>query len=232
MLVNLALLAGSYLYGALPFTVALARMSGLDLSQEKDLHIALWHRASKKRAFLAVFVDFIKGVIPVLVGFGFGLPSEVVAFSGVAAIAGQMWPPPRGSHGEKGNSVGAGVVITLALVYQAYFTLFALVFFAGGAVMRYITLRSDQESIRSPRHPLALALPVGMLLGFVAAPVASWWSGQPQGMTLGLLALLIIILVRRLTAELKADLEAGGGMAMILVRRLVFDQSFAGGIEE
>jgi glycerol-3-phosphate acyltransferase PlsY len=106
MSANIVLIVGGYLFGSLPFTAALARVSGLDLSQEKDLHIVLWHKVSKRRASLAGFVDFIKGSIPVLAGFGFNLSTAVVAFSGVAAVVGQMWPPFRNFHGEKGNSTG------------------------------------------------------------------------------------------------------------------------------
>jgi len=72
-----------------------------------------------------------------LIGFGFGLSDTVVAFSGVVTTAGQMWPPFHGCHGEKGNSTGVGVLITLALLYKAYITLLSLVPFAAGAALAY-----------------------------------------------------------------------------------------------
>jgi hypothetical protein len=43
MLANIGLIGGSYLFGALPSIAALARTSGLDVSQERDLHSALWY---------------------------------------------------------------------------------------------------------------------------------------------------------------------------------------------
>jgi glycerol-3-phosphate acyltransferase PlsY len=222
MLVNVAFIAGSYLFGTLPFTATLAEASGLDLSQERDLHIALQRKVGKVRASLASFVDFIKGSIPLLIGFGFNLPITVVVLSGVAAVAGQMWPPFRNCHGEKGNSTGTAVIITLALIYEAYIILICLTFFAVGSGLRLITYRRFPE----PTHPVALALPVGMFLGFAAALIASWCSGQPKSITLGLLALFIIIVARRLTAYLKADLKTDSSVARILVNRLFFDQSF------
>jgi len=120
MLAEIVLIGGGYLFGSLPFSVALARLSGLDISQEEDLHIALWHQAGKKAAILAGAVDFFKGVIVILIGFGLGISSIAVAFSGVTTVVGQMWPPPYGGHGEKGNAPGVAVVMTLSLVYGAY----------------------------------------------------------------------------------------------------------------
>jgi len=225
MLANIVLIVGGYLFGSLPFTAALARVSGLDLSQEKDLHIVLWHKISKGRASLAAFVDFIKGSIPVLAGFGFNLSIAVVAFSGVAVVVGQMWPPFRNFHGERGNSTGVGVIITLALIYEAYFTLLSLIFFATGAALRYYSLTSRQVRFHKPTHPLALALPAGMFVGFATAPIASWCSREPKDITLSLLALFIIIAMRRLTAGLKADLKTSNNITRVLVSRLIFDQS-------
>jgi len=222
MLVAIAFIGGSYLFGTLPFTAALARMSGVDVSRERDLHLALQRKASNVLASLASFVDAIKGGIPILIEFGFGLPSAVVASSGVAAVAGQMWPPFRNCHGEKGNSIGAAVIITLALIYESYFTLISLIPFAIGFGLRYIGYRQ----LREPTHPMVLALPIGMLLGFAVAPAASWSSGQAKNITLGLLALFTIITVRRLTAYLKEDLKIGSSTTSILLNRLLFDRSF------
>jgi glycerol-3-phosphate acyltransferase PlsY len=225
MLANIVLIAGGYLLGSLPFTAALARASGLHLSEEKDLHIVLWHKVSKWRASLAALVDFIKGSITVLAGFSFGLSMGVVAFAGVAAVVGQMWPAIRNLHGEKGNSTGAGVIITLALLYETYFTLLSLIFFATGAALRYYTLTSRQAKFHEATHPLALALPVGMLAGFAAAPIAAWCSREPRDITFSLFALLTVIVVRRLTAGLKADLKTGSCITKTLVNRFLFDQS-------
>ncbi len=63
-----------------------------------------------------------------------------------------------------------------------------------------------------------------MFVGFAVAPIASWCSGQPQSITLGLLALFIIIVVRRVTCNLKGDVEGGGNIVRILANRFLFDQ--------
>ena len=142
------------------------------MPREGDLHIALWYKAGRIPAILAGAVDFFKGTIPILIGFGFGLSPTVVALSGVVAVAGQMWPPFRYCHGEKGNTTGVGVIITLALLYGAYLTLLSLIPFAVGAALRYHyerrNLTSPEAVNREARpckliHPMALSLPIGMI---------------------------------------------------------------------
>jgi len=224
MLADIVLILGGYLFGCLPFAAALVRRSGLDLSQEKDAHIALWHNVSRTQASVAGFVDLIKGSIPMLVGFGFGFSTAVVTFTGVAAVVGQMWPPSPNWPGEKGNTTGAGVILTVALIYHAYLILLAIIPFATGAALRYYTFASGDERLHKPTHPLALALPVGMFLGFAVAPIASLCSGQPKSMTLGLLILFATIVVRRMTCDLKGDVKKGGNIVRILANRFLFDQ--------
>jgi glycerol-3-phosphate acyltransferase PlsY len=233
MLAEIILISGGYLFGSLPFSVALARLSGLDVSREEDLHIALWHQMGKKAAILAGAVDFFKGVIVILIGFGLGISSIAVAFSGVTTVAGQMWPPPYGGYGEKGNAPGVGVVMTLSLLYGVYWALLSLIFFATGAALAYYRERlsttshatEDGETKSHPSgHPLALSLPLGMLLGFIVAPVASWHSKGLTFIAEAFLVLLIIIVVRRLTADLKADLKKGNVTMRMLIDRFLFDQ--------
>jgi glycerol-3-phosphate acyltransferase PlsY len=232
MLAEIILIGGGYLFGSLPFSVALARLSGLDTSKEEDLHIALWHQKGKKLAILAGAVDFFKGVIVILIGAGLGISSLGVAFSGVAAVAGQMWPPPYGGHGEKGNAPGVGVVMTLSLLYGVYWALLSLIFFATGAALTYYYERritashqtSGETNPHAPAHPLVLSLPLGMLLGFIVAPLASWNSKGLTTTAQAFLVLLLIIIVRRLTADLKVDLEKGNVTIRMLIQRFLFDQ--------
>jgi glycerol-3-phosphate acyltransferase PlsY len=221
------LLAFGYLLGALPFTVALALAHGLDPAVERDVHIALRREVGWLAAVAAVVVDLAKGVFPVLVGFGFSLPVWGVSLAGVAAVGGQMWPPLRGI-GEKGNSTGVGVLIALSLVFESYYVLLSLLFFATGALFRLTMLGSASPDRRSPDHVLSLALPLGMLLGFCAAPALAYLTGQPPGLTAGLLLTMIAIVVRRLTAGLREDLSVGVRMGPVLIRRLLFDQPLTG----
>jgi len=233
MLASIALILGAYFFGSLPFMVALGRASGLDLSQEKDLHLALWRKVGLAAGLSGVFVSFGKGVIPVLAGFGFGLPVVVVALSGVAAVTGEMWPAFQSFNGEKGNAAGLATVVTLVLAYKAYPVLLFLIPMLIGAAMRFFfTMLSSKESFserikfRESTNPIALGLPVGMIIGFATAPLASWCSGQLTKITLCLAALFAIILVRRLTAGLRDDLKIANSITRVLINRLFFDRSY------
>jgi len=235
MLASIALISSAYFFGSLPFMVALARASGLDVSREKDLHLALWRKVGLAAGLSGVFVSFGKGVIPILIGFGFRLPVIVVALSGVAAVSGEMWPVFHNFNGEKGNAAGLAAVITLALAYGVYPVLLFLIPMVIGAAMRFFfTIFSSKESFgerirfRESTNPIVLGLPVGMIIGFAMAPLASWCSGQPAEITLCLAILFGIILVRRLTAGLRADLKIAHSVTRVLINRLFFDRSARG----
>ena len=219
----IGLIVGGYLLGALPFSVALAVATDLDPTV-RDIHVELWRRAGVLHAGVAMLVDVLKGVFPVLVGYGFDLPIEVVALTGVAAACGQMWPPMRG-HGEKGNSAGVGALLTLLMCYGAYAALLCAIFFLAGAALRLEALSRETSEWRDPNHPLSLALPLGTLLGFVSCPLLCWLSGQPQALVVGSFLLLCAIILRRLTANLAQDMSIGAKMGGVLVRRLLFDQT-------
>jgi hypothetical protein len=213
--------------GALPFSVALAATYGVDPTLETDVHNAIRRQVGWLPAAVAVVVDFVKGVFPVLLGFGFSLSVWAVSFGAVSAVVGQMWPPLRG-HGEKGNGTGLGALLALVLVNGAYFALLSFAFFAIGAALRCCLMCSSSPGRRDPDHPLSLALPVGMLFGFMAAPVLSWVSGQPTGVTVGLLLILVAIVVKRLTVGLRTDLSVGAPVGALLVRRLLLDRPLSG----
>ncbi len=224
---SILLLTFGYFLGALPFAVALAAANGMDPAREYDLHAALQQRLGWLPAMAAVAVDSAKGVFPVLIGFGFSLSPGVISMAGLAAVVGQMWPPLRG-HGVKGNSTGAGALIALALVYQTYVVLLALAFFALGVAIKVTTMSSEALEHHDSGHPLSLALPLCMLLGFIVAPVFSWLSGAPHWLTIGLALILGAITAKRLTTGLKVDLLVGASVWRVLVRRWLFDQSLAG----
>jgi len=178
-----------------------------------------------------VFVDFSKGIIPILIGFGFGLPLAVVAIAGVAAVAGQMWPVFQKFDGEKGNSTGWAMVATLTLAYGAWPVLvIGVIPVALGFGIRTVPrfLVSDQtwnERLKLGGSP-SLSLPLGMAVGFAAAPLAAWLFHQPLGMVLPLLALFVILIVRRLTAGLAADLKGAEDARSILINRFLYDRSY------
>ena len=230
-MLDIALIIGSYLLGSIPYMLLLSRAKGIDLSREDDLHIAMWRKVGRLEGLSGILFDVFKGVIPIIIGFMFDFRLVVVASAGVAAVAGQMWPVFQKFDGEKGNSPGLPLFITLSIVYQAYWVLaIAIIPIAAGAGIRTIPrFMAPGQTINERFHlggPPSRSLPLGMVIGFAFMPLASWLLKQPLEMTLPLLVLFIIIVVRRLTANINADIKPATSITSILINRLLYDRSY------
>jgi glycerol-3-phosphate acyltransferase PlsY len=85
MLVDICLLIVAYLIGSFPYMFLLSRAMGFDLSEEPDYHIAMYRKVGRLAGFSGILVDFLKGVIPVLIGYYFNL--DLWAVSGAAVLS-------------------------------------------------------------------------------------------------------------------------------------------------
>ena len=231
MLADIALVIGAYLLGSVPYMILLARARGFDLSQEEDLHIAMWRKVGRLEGLSGIIVDALKGVIPVLIGFYLDFRLAVVVSAGIAAVVGQMWPVFRRFDGEKGNTTGLATFLTLTIVYHAYLVLIvaAIPCFIGAGIKvlpRFVATGQTVSERFELGGPPSRSLPLGIGIGFAVMPLVSWLSGQPLEITLGLVALFVVIMVRRLTADLSADLKtATSSVGSILINRLLYDRS-------
>jgi glycerol-3-phosphate acyltransferase PlsY len=175
-------------------------------------------------------LDILKGVVPVLAGFLPGFPLAVNALAGLAALCGQMWPVFRRFDGERGNTVSVGIVFTLSLAYGVpiIFIIALAIAMAGFFVRTALRWKASgsnlNERLRLGGSP-SLVFPLGVLIGFASCPVSSALLGQPIEMTLAFMGVVVLILVRRLTAGLRADLRGRGRPWEVVVNRLLFDRS-------
>lgn len=234
---DVALIIGAYLLGSLPYMLLLGRARGFDLSQEEDLHMALWRKVGRLEGFSGVLVDVLKGVIPIIIGIILDFHLAITVSAGVAALAGQMWPIFRRFDGERGNTTGLGVILTLTLgltlteAPHAYLVLvIALIPTIIGFLIRTVPRFMASGQTLSERFmlggPASNSLPLGIAIGFTAAPLSSWCLKQPLEMTLGLAAIFVAIMVRRLTVGLGADLKTTTNVRSILINRLLYDRSY------
>lgn len=237
MLADIALVIGAYLLGAVPYMLLLGRAKGFDLSQEGDLHMALWRKIGRLEGLSGVLVDVLKGAIPIIIGFIFHFSLTVIASAAVAAIAGQMWPVFKRFDGERGNSTGLGIVIALPVGLtltgspQAWLVLLiaaipALTGFGIRTIPRFMTPDQTVNERFMLGGPPSRSLPLGNAIGFAIAPMASWCLKQPIEMTLGLVAIFVAIMARRLTVGLRADLKTATNVKSILINRLLYDRSY------
>jgi len=237
LLADVALVVGAYLLGSVPYMILLGRAKKIDLSQEEDLHIALWRKVGRIEGFSGILVDVLKGAIPVIIGFIFDFHLAVIAAAGVAAVAGQMWSVFQKFDAERGNTAGLGMIIALTVGVSVtesplacLVLLFTLIPPITGFLIRTIPRFVVPGQTLSERFmlggPVSNSLPLGVAVGLILASLSSWCLEQPVEMTLGLLALFVAIMVRRLTVGLRADLKTATSIGSILINRLLYDRSY------
>lgn len=222
---------GAYFLGSLPIVYSIGKLYGIDLTKEEDAHIALWHKVGRLPGALGIGADLIKGAVPVLLGKALSFDIQVVALAGLLVVVGQMWPVFTNFNGGKGNTTGITMIVSLVALKPL---LAALVPMAAGILVRTAPRllnpkQSMQERLKLGGPP-SLSMPLGMAAGFAVLPLSTWAFHQPMGETLALLALFLLIMVRRLTAALKPDLKKAKDKRVsttsVLVNRLLFDRSF------
>jgi glycerol-3-phosphate acyltransferase PlsY len=223
---EIAFAFGAYILGSFPLMYLMGRLHGVDLRQYEDMHIATWRHVGRLQGFIGVVFDFAKGVIAVVIAREvLHFSSGWVAVAGVSAVVGQMWPVFLKFDGERGNSTGLAMSGALA----TYAMLIALVPVAIGFGVRTVPrfLQKDQTMNEKLKFggPPSLSLPLGMAIAFAVLPLAAWLVGEPLGVILALVAMFVLILVRRLTVGLTEDLRKPSWKTGMLWNRLLFDRS-------
>ena len=221
---DIAFILASYLLGAAPHLVLLAKLRHIRLSG--DFHENLWNRAGKAVAVFGVVGEFAKGVIPVLVGRGLGFGPVTVAIAGLAAVCGQMWPVFARFDGEKGNSIAIAMVTALAPRPALVAFIFPVIALIIRTVPR-LTAGSAAGGKTVIGGPYSRSLPVGMAICFLSVPVSSSYFGEPPEVIWAAALLFFLIMVRRLTAGLRADLKTGADIKSIALNRLLYDRATA-----
>lgn len=220
---DIALILGAYLLGSLPYLSALGKARGIAL--EGDGHISLWQKGGQLIGLIGLLGEFIRGAIPILVGKSLGFNLFIITLAGLAVVSGQMWPLFSRFDGEKGNSTGLAVAAALAPKPL----LIALVPIAIGAAIRTAPRLLDAGESLNERlklgGPPSRSLPLGIAIGFFLLPIASWRLKEPLVITSGYFALFVLIMVRRLTAGLRGDLELNTDVKGIVANRLLYDRS-------
>lgn len=220
---DLAFILGAYLLGSVPHLYLLGMLYGKRLTG--DLHHELWRQCGRAVWFLAVFLEVARGVLTILIGRWLHLDIAVIAAGGLAVVVGQMWPVFRRFDGEKGNSIGAAVAVTLTPLPF----LVALVPMLTGLLIRTIPRFLNKEQTMSEKlrfgGPPSNSFPLGMILGFAVLPLAAWALGESAAVILAYVLLCVLILLRRVTAGLSADIEARKKLGGVLLNRFLYDRA-------
>jgi glycerol-3-phosphate acyltransferase PlsY len=141
---RLALLAGAYLIGSVPFSYLVARAFGVaDVRRVGSGNVGatnVMRSAGKAAGLLAFFLDALKGAAAALAVSWLAPTSSVLpALAALGAVIGHMYPLWLRFQGGKGVATGVGAFLPLA----PYATLLALCAFALMlAVTRYVSVGS------------------------------------------------------------------------------------------
>ena len=210
------LLIGAYLFGSIPASYIAGRMlKGIDI-RNYGSGIAsgsnVWHSISKWAIIPVGAFDLLKGIAPVLIAMQLHLTvnGSGVAAQGIAALAamiGHSWSIFFKFHGGRGVTpmLGAlGIMMPWGLI------IFVAIWVGGLAAFK-----------NSPLWMLA-----GMLAAIVSAPflptsIAIMSSDQPRMMMLILLGMLMLLIVKRITAERPIPKE---NWKEVLLCRLLYDR--------
>jgi len=205
------LILAAYLLGSVPAAYLTAKWSrGIDLRQYGSGNVGasnLLTITSKWIAIPVIIFDVGKGAVMVwattqLIG------PEAVAQQvtvGLAVIIGHNWPVFLRFNGGRGALTTIGVLLILTPWLALILVAVAFLFF--------------------PFRQLSLGTTVAM----AALPLCSWFLSQPFGieeplpLTLGFLAIFLILLVRRLTAP-RTSLSASVTPGQLIINRLLFDR--------
>lgn len=154
-------LAFGYLLGSLPFSYVVARFWGIrDVREVGSGNVGasnVMRSAGKVPGVLAFCLDFVKGALAVLaVRHWAGGDEPLAALTGVAAVAGHMYPFWIGFRGGKGVATGAGAFLPVAPLATG---LALLAFPVTLALTRYVCLASIAGALTLAAAAFALGEP-------------------------------------------------------------------------
>ncbi len=191
----------AYLVGGIPIGWLLARARGIDVRTMGSGNVGTSNIYRNVDAGLAAFVgpmQFLQGLIPVLVARVLGFDVGVLILAALCAVIGNGWPIWLGFNGGRGIAVATGAVAALS----PWALLALLACYAIGALL----------------HEIA----EGVLGGFMLLPLAAAVvSGT--AVALGCAGLLLLILLRRLEG-VTGDVRRYGHPWRVVGRRLIRDE--------
>jgi glycerol-3-phosphate acyltransferase PlsY len=211
--VAIGAVVATYLVCSISFPYWVARMYGVDLRAVGERKLGAGNLAKSvglAQGILGGVLDGAKGLLAVVVARALGLDLETQLACGIAALVGQMWPAFHRFDGGRANATGWG---------------FALAADPIAAVIMGVPLYVSLLAVRVVHPRPTRLLPLASLLSFAIFPAVIW---EQEGTTPTVVAgavVLVLILVRRLTAGLRRDLETGAPVLRVLANRALYDRS-------
>ncbi|MFQ5996761.1 MAG: glycerol-3-phosphate acyltransferase [Dehalococcoidales bacterium] len=203
------LILGAYLLGSVPASYLAAKLArGIDLRQYGTGQVGggnLWRMTSWRFALPVGIFDLSKGLVMVWVAqlAGLGIAQQLIV--GLAAVIGHNWSVFLRFSGGRGIGTAMGVILILPLINEM--TPWAAIACFGVLAVGSVMLRSS---------------PLPVLAGVTTLPIVSSFY-EPLSVTLGFLAVFLVIVIKRLTAP-RAVEAVSLSKGRLLLNRLLFDR--------
>jgi len=203
------MVAAGYLLGSIPASLLIAKTRGIDLRREGTYQVGagnVWRTASHRLGLTVGIYDFCKGAALVLYSFWLGLdPTQQLAV-GIAVVVGHNWPLFLKFHGGRGIATSGGVILVMPFVNSSpIWGVMAYLVILVGAMLVY---RSS---------------PVAILIGVTIQPIVTAATGGAFSLTMAYLALLILVIIKRLTAQASKE-SADVPFWQLMMNRLIWDR--------
>jgi glycerol-3-phosphate acyltransferase PlsY len=201
------LIIGAYLLGSVPTAYLVAKWRrGIDIRRFGSGNVCAANNVaagSRWSSLIVIVFDLAKGFVPVYIAGAIRLDSYQQVVIGLAAISGHNWPVFLRFNGGRGILAALGVVFALAPWLALVLTVVAFTWLPFGQFA------------------------FGTLLVLLLLPILSWAIPELFGvqrslvLTLGFAGILLIAVVRRLTAP---RTSTGVPAAELVMNRLLFDR--------
>lgn len=223
IITSFAIVVVSYLIGAFPHLLLLCKLRRIETAG--DLHINLWRNSGPFWGLGSIIIDILKGTASVWLSRSLGFDPAVVVICGLAAVAGQMWPVFNKFNGEKGNTTGLGMALALA-IQPTLIVLVPVVFGLLSKLVKAFRLKGLPLKTRFKSGAgQSNVLPISVALALLILPTAAFLYREQTDVVIGFMALLAMIMTRRLTAGLTEDLKNRCNLKAVLWNRLIYDRS-------
>jgi glycerol-3-phosphate acyltransferase PlsY len=161
---------------------------------------------SRKLGLTVGLYDFVKGMVMVWIAQWQGLDAGQQLVVGLAVIVGHNWPVFLRFHGGRGIATLLGIVIILPAlnVISPWPSVIGV-----GLVLVFV--------------PVYRTTPLPVFFGAASLPVTSWIFYGQLPITMAYLAIFLVVVIKRLTAQ-PAPVSNSVSRGQLFVNRLLFDR--------
>jgi glycerol-3-phosphate acyltransferase PlsY len=204
------LLVGGYLMGAIPTAYLVARWRRrIDIRQYGSGNVGganLVKVGARWMAAATVIFDIGKAMPAVWVAqiVGLDIPQQVAV--AIVAVVGHNWPVFLRFSGGRGIATIMGAAFIVPVVNGLI--PWSIIAFLTVMVVNILTVRN---------------IPIGIGIAVVVMPIVSAAVGEPLAITLGFVALFVIMVIRRLTPR-RTAISASVPTGELLLNRFLFDR--------